>query len=699
MPSPAFEALSPAIAAALTSRGFTALTTVQEAVLDPALAGRDLRISSQTGSGKTVAVGLVLVAGLEAVVKERAEAAAAAPSAQPGPCRPAALLVAPTRELAAQLQKELSWLYQPIGVRVAAVVGGTSYGGELRSLRTGPLVIVGTPGRLLDHLERGSIDPSAAFSVVLDEADQMLDLGFRDELEAILGKTPTDRRTHLVSATFPREVLSLANRYQRNAADVQGTQRGEANEDITHIAHMVRSGERDAVIVNLLLLNPGERTLVFVRTRADAADIADRLANRGFGARALSGEMEQWERTKTLDAFRNGNISTLVATDVAARGLDVPDVSRVIHADPPNDPEAFTHRSGRTGRAGRKGTSIVLLPPSAREGVGRLFRRARVEATFQPAPTVADVLRAADDRLIAELTAAPAEDAKEDARLRGLADRLLATEDPARLVTALLGRARHTGACAPEVVTPISLTAQRPQSFERGGPARGYDNGPRGGYDNGPRGGYDNGPRGGYDNGPRGGYDNGPRNQDNGPRGGQGQAPSHAPNHLGFVPFRVTWGERHGADPRRVLALVCRRGGIQGNQVGAIRIGEVESTFEVATPVAAEFAELVRKPDTRDPRIRIEALVNVGPSAAPGVAPRAPFQERSEGGAPQVTPPAQGAPGQPAGPRAPAAAAYSRRDDRRPAGPPSVPPVVATPIAGEGFTPPRRKLVNAARWQ
>ena len=685
MPSTAFEALSPAIAAALTSRGFTALTTVQEAVLDPALAGRDLRISSQTGSGKTVAVGLVLVAALEAVVKERAEAAATAPSAAPGPCRPAALLVAPTRELAAQLQKELSWLFQPIGVRVAAVVGGTSYGGELRSLRVGPLVIVGTPGRLLDHLERGSIDPSAAFSVVLDEADQMLDLGFRDELEAILGKTPEGRRTHLVSATFPREVLSLANRYQRNAADVQGTQRGEANEDITHIAHMVRSGERDAVLVNLLLLNPGERTLVFVRTRADAADIADRLANRGFGARALSGEMEQWECTKTLDAFRNGNISTLVATDVAARGLDVPDVSRVIHADPPNDPEAFTHRSGRTGRAGRKGTSIVLLPPSAREGVGRLFRRARVEGTFLPAPTVADVLRAADDRLIAELTAPPVEDAKEDARLRGLADRLLATEDPAKLVTALLARARHTGACAPETVTPISMQAQRPPSFERGGPARGHDNGPRN-----------------YDNGPR-NYDNGPRNYDNGPQRGadraQGNGPIHAPMHQGFVPFRVTWGERHGADPRRVLALVCRRGGIQGNQVGAIRIGEVESTFEVAIPVAAEFAELVRKPDTRDPRIRIEAILNT----PPGAAPRPPFQERSEGvspqsAAPQAQPQSQSAAPAP-GPRAPAAAAYSRRDDRRPAGPPSVPPVVATPIAGEGFKPPRRKLVNAARWQ
>ncbi|MFS8069797.1 MAG: DbpA RNA binding domain-containing protein, partial [Byssovorax sp.] len=352
------------------------------------------------------------------------------------------------------------------------------------------------------------------------------------------------------------------------------------------------------------------------------------------------------------------------------------DVSRVIHADPPNDPEAFTHRSGRTGRAGRKGTSIVLLPPSAREGVGRLFRRARVEGTFLPAPTVADVLRAADDRLIAELTAAPAEDAKEDARLRGLADRLLATEDPAKLVTALLARARHTGACAPETVTPIVLhaQAQRPQSYDRGGPMRG--DGP----------GYDRG-------GPMRGDGPFRSNNDRGNDRGAG----HAPMHLGFVPFRVTWGERHGAEPRRVLALVCRRGGIQGNQVGAIRIGEVESTFEVAAPVAAEFAELVRKPDTRDPRIRIEALVSV-PS---GVAPRAPFQDRQAGSAPAVMgPQGLGAPPAPPAPaHAPPAASYSRRDDRRPPISPSSPPVVAVAPAAEGFTPPRRKLVNAARWQ
>ncbi len=368
MPSPASEALSPAIAAAHEP-------WFHRSHHRPG--GRARPGARRAGSSHLLPDGLGKDGGgrprprrrargrREGARRRRRERA----GRRPGPCRPAALLVAPTRELAAQLQKELSWLYQPLGIRVAAVVGGTSYGGELRSLRTGPLVIVGTPGRLLDHLERGSIDPSAAYSVVLDEADQMLDLGFRDELEAILGKTPAERRTHLVSATFPREVLSLANRYQRNAADVQGTQRGEANEDITHIAHLVRSGERDAVLVNLLLLAPGERTLVFVRTRADAADIADRLANRGFGARALSGEMEQWERTKTLDAFRNGNISTLVATDVAARGLDVPDVSRVIHADPRTTP-----RPSLTA-------AVAPVGPGARAPASSSSRRARARAS------------------------------------------------------------------------------------------------------------------------------------------------------------------------------------------------------------------------------------------------------------------------------------------------------------------------------
>ena len=295
-------------------------------------------------------------------------------------------MVAPTRELAAQIGRELAWLFAPLGVGVTVVTGGASYPEELAALRKGPLVIAGTPGRLLDHLARKSVDPSALGVVVLDEADQMLDLGFRDELEAILEQTPETRRTLLLSATFPREVQRLADTLPEGPRRRRRHGRGRAQRDIAHVAHIVRAEERDRALVNLLLMAPGERALVFVRTREGAAELADNLSDAGLPARAIHGDLEQRDRTRTLDAFRSGAVATLVATDVAARGLDVPDVTRVIHADPPNDAEVFTHRSGRTGRAGKKGISIVLVPPGMRERVRSMLRRAGVEASWSAGP-------------------------------------------------------------------------------------------------------------------------------------------------------------------------------------------------------------------------------------------------------------------------------------------------------------------------
>jgi ATP-dependent RNA helicase DeaD len=561
------SALPPAIAGALAARGYTELTSVQLAVLDPALEGRDLCISSQTGSGKTVAVGFVLAPDIERASK--------APPAQPtGPACPTALLIAPTRELAAQIARELTWLFAPLGGRICTLAGGGSVSADLRELRRRPHVVVATPGRLLDHLQRGSIHPAAIAALVLDEADQLLDLGFRDDLDAIASQMPAERRTHLVSATFSREVLSLAHAYQKDGVHVKGTNPGEANLDITHVAHLVRPHERDAALINLLLLSPSDRALVFVRTRADASDLADRLSNAGLRARALSGDLEQWERNKTLDAFRSGQVTTLVATDVAARGIDVPDVGRVIHADLPGDAELFTHRSGRTGRAGQQGTSIVLVPPQAREHVLRLFRRARVEATWARAPSPADVLRAADERLRAELSAP-----LPDSRLRPLAEELLAAIDPTDLVTALLARAHHTGPCDPLPVTPIDAPSPRPP-----------------------------------------------------PR-------SAPPLSLAFVPFRINWGERSGADPRRLLALVCRRGGIKSSEIGSIRIGPTASVFEVAEAAASDFARSVKKPDSRDPRIRIDRV-----EAQEAAAPQRFGRHRNGPPLPASAPPRRGAP-------------------------------------------------------
>ncbi len=253
---------------ALVARGFTSLTAVQQGVLEPKVAGRDLRISSQTGSGKTVAVGMML----------------AEPLGQPstGAKRPRVLLITPTRELAMQVAEELAWLLKDLKARVVSVTGGTSVSGEVRSLSRGADVVVGTPGRLVDHLTSKALDPAGITTVVLDEADQMLDLGFRDELDTILTALPTPRRTHMVSATFSRPVLELARRYQPDAVQVQGTVLGASNADITHVVHVVFPQQRLDALVNLLLLAPDELTLVFVRTRAEAGDLAEQLTGLGF---------------------------------------------------------------------------------------------------------------------------------------------------------------------------------------------------------------------------------------------------------------------------------------------------------------------------------------------------------------------------------------------------------------------------------
>jgi ATP-dependent RNA helicase DeaD len=291
---PAIEALPPAIARAFTERGYTTLTAVQRAVLEPELAGKDLRISSQTGSGKTAALGLVLAPLAMQGAPVRASELPPAPNhggrahmtgpreAGPRAKGPRALVLAPTRELARQIEEELNWLYAHVGARVAVLSGGASYRDEHRALARGPAVIVGTPGRLLDHLGQGSFDPSGIAAVVLDEADQMLDLGFAEDLEQILSRVPDERRTHLVSATFPPEVIALADRVQREPVAVQGTRLGVANVDIEHVVHLVDPHERIDALVNVLLAHGDQRTLVFTRTRAGAQEIGELLHDAGF---------------------------------------------------------------------------------------------------------------------------------------------------------------------------------------------------------------------------------------------------------------------------------------------------------------------------------------------------------------------------------------------------------------------------------
>jgi ATP-dependent RNA helicase DeaD len=545
------EALRPDVgaelAAALATKGYHELTAVQRAVLDPDLEDRDLRISSQTGSGKTVAIGFVL-----------RHAVTDGPATGVGPY---ALVVAPTRELARQVEAELSWLYGPLHAHVACVTGGESVRDERRVLATKPAVIVGTPGRLLDHLQRKAIDASRVRAVVLDEADRLLDMGFRDDLEAILAHAPSGHRTHLVSATFPPEVRALADGVQTDAVHVEGTRLGAANVDIEHVIHLVDRRQRFDALVNLLLAWPDAQTLVFARTRADVARLTDELGHVGFVVSSLSGEMEQGERTRAMAAFKRGALDALVATDVAARGIDV-DIARVVHFEPPDDADAYTHRSGRTGRAGRKGRSALLVAPQALARTRAILRRANVTARVEPLPRGDEIFERAEASLFDALDRDDPElDANVPQYAWALAGRLLRGHAQ-RAVARLLLRAHAFGPTPPRDVRVIAPPAERSRPAH---PAHAQAAGAR---------------------------------HPRGPRDARDDARE-------FVPFRVTWGSGRGADARRMVALLCRRGNIQGRDIGKIHIERSWSRAEIAADVAAAFTSAVSAPDPRDPHVRI----------------------------------------------------------------------------------------------
>jgi ATP-dependent RNA helicase DeaD len=535
-------ALDPAFAQALARKGYTQLTSVQQQVLAPALQDRDLRISSQTGSGKTLAIGFVL---RQRVFEHQAGKA----GRRKGPAQPSAIVVVPTRELARQVQLELGWLYAHSAARVASVAGGSSYRDEHRSLGANPAIVVGTPGRLLDHLKQGAIETSGVGVVVLDEADQMLDLGFRDELDAILGHMPSERRTHLVSATFPRDVRALADRVQQGAAQVEGTPLGSANTDIDHVVHLIDPRERIAALVNVLLHAPSDQTLVFARTRADVAELSRELQAAGFAAGALSGDMAQAARNQALQAFKTGQLRALVATDVAARGIDVQNIARVVQVDAPPNADTYTHRSGRTGRAGRKGVSVLLIPRSALGRTERTLEQARIRFRLEPVPSAETIRRAQDEQWIAELCRPETPDS---ARLRALVARIHESGELDNVLVRLLARLEQTLG-QPREVTPVSPSGRRAATGANDGRRRSL-------------------------------------------AGRQWER------------FHVTWGQVYGADARRMVAMLCRRGGIRSSDIGAVRISARVSEVEIAKEVAAEFARAVREPDPRDPRVRIAPL-------------------------------------------------------------------------------------------
>jgi ATP-dependent RNA helicase DeaD len=416
---------------------------------------------------------------------------------------------------------------------------------------------------MLDHIRSGALDTSGVEEVALDEADRMLDMGFREDLEAILESLPKKRRSHLMSATFGTAVRRLADRFQDDPVHLQGTALGVANEDIEHSAHLIRASDRYAALVNTLLVAQDSRCLVFVERRTEAADIAEKLARDGFAALPFSGELAQAQRTRTLAAFRNGSVPILVSTDVAARGIDVPDIGMVIQLTMPSDADGYTHRSGRTGRAGRTGQSVLLVPASAEHRARRLLDGAGIKVDWRPVPGPEQIRKLSRKALRGDLHARldATEGGPSEQQLEYAAS-LIEKHDPLKVIATLMEMAEPSVKREPMPVAALVPGAKPPRaSVERG------------------------------------------KSRD-------------------FAPFVINWGQKTGATTPRLLSHICRRGGIKAREVGAIRVGPSSSCFEVSKQIADRFERMVAKPDTRDPAVRI-SRDHRGPMPPQARAPKA----------------------------------------------------------------------------
>jgi len=517
--------LHEALAEALTVRGYEQLTPVQSAVLAEEADRRDLIVSAKTGSGKTVAFGM-------AMASELLEAGRA-----PFTLQPLALVIAPTRELAMQVSGELEWLYAKTGGRVVTCVGGMDPMKERRALAGGAHIVVGTPGRLRDHLERGALDLSGLRVAVLDEADEMLDMGFREELEEILDATPQGRRTLLFSATMPRPIVALAKRYQKDALRIESLGDNQGHQDIAYRAVAVSPTDIEHAVVNLLRFHEAETTILFCATRDAVRRLHASLTERGFHAVALSGEHSQSERNQALQALRDQRARVCVATDVAARGIDLPSVSLVVHVELPRNADALQHRSGRTGRAGRKGTAILIVPFRQRRRIEGMLRGARIEAEWIAVPSAAEIRAKDRERLLAALSA-PAELEEEDMELARQLMEQLAPE----AIAAALVKSLRTDMPAPEDILDGQAKAARDGQRE----PRGAEAGPRQGFED-------------------------------------------------AKWFRLNAGRRHNADPRWLLPLICRYGHVGRTEIGAIRIAANESYFQVSARAAPGFIKALRR--------------------------------------------------------------------------------------------------------
>lgn len=366
--------LHPSLVQAVNERGYTTPTPIQEQMIPLMLAGHDVIGQAQTGTGKTAAFALPILHNI-----------------QPDQKKVRALVVAPTRELALQVSRAMYEYGRIRGSRVLAIYGGVPYNRQINRLRKGVDVVVGTPGRLLDLTKSGALNLSGVQTVVLDEADEMLSMGFVEDIEAILQATPDERQTALFSATMPKEIRRLADKYLNNPKAVTIKAKQLTVDAIEQRYYLTNESDKLAVLTRLFEVEPITSALIFARTRAATGQLASELSVRGYPAEVLNGDLSQDAREQVMKRFRSGQVTVLVATDVAARGLDIDNISHVFNYDLPQDPEIYVHRIGRTGRAGKSGVALTLITPKEQWRLRKIERYTRKTIAPTPIPTEKDI--------------------------------------------------------------------------------------------------------------------------------------------------------------------------------------------------------------------------------------------------------------------------------------------------------------------
>ncbi|MBI5351172.1 MAG: DEAD/DEAH box helicase [Chloroflexi bacterium] len=512
--------LRPELEQAIVELGYVTPTPIQEGMIPLMLTGVDVIGQAQTGTGKTAAFALPI---LHNYIHQRL---------------PQALVLAPTRELAVQVAAAMEQYGKHLKARVLAVYGGQPYGPQVNQLKRGVDIVVGTPGRIIDLMERKVLDLSMVKSVVLDEADEMLNMGFIEPVEEILSATPSTRQTALFSATLPVRIRSLADRFMRDPQSVTIKKATMTLAGTEQRYYLVHEGDKLSALTNLFEIEPITSALIFVRTRVETGQLASQLSARGFPAEALNGDLEQNAREQILGRFRSGQIKVLVATDVAARGLDIDNISHVFNYQLPDDAEVYVHRIGRTGRAGKTGIAISLFSPREKRRLREIEHMTKQALTLAKLPTSADIMQHRENQVLEQMKIWLGRGRYQ--RERELIARLVEEgNDPMELAAAALKLARSSEKQRPVANVAEVVAESRPShrgERERGEYGRGKPQG---------------------------------RDARRGDRDSVNKRVSHE---AGMVRLKLNKGKENGVRPNDIVGTIAHHADIPGSSIGKIRI-------------------------------------------------------------------------------------------------------------------------------